>query len=227
MQTKGVLTMALCALAVASAALGQGGAPPTKVGIINIQDAIIRTEEGQKTAKGLQDKYAPKQTDLERKKRELDDLQAKLAKGRNTMSDDARNNLIREIDQKNKALTRDNEDAQAEYQQEESKLINAIGQKMMNVIDKYAKDKGYTIILDISAPQSPVVYAVNSVDITNDIVGLYDKSMGAGSSAEAPSSAPPAAAPKTAAPKTAAPVTRPPLAVPKSAPATPKTTPRQ
>lgn len=227
MQTKGVFTMAVCALAAAGAALAQGGAAPaTKVGIINIQDAIIRTEEGQKTAKGLQDKYAPKQTDLERKKRELDDLQAKLAKGRNTMSEDARNNLIREIDQKNKALTRDNEDAQAEYQQEESKLINAIGQKMMNVIDKYAKDKGYTIILDISSPQSPVLYAVNSVDITNDIVGLYDKSMGGGGGAAeaAPGSAPPAAAPKTAAPRSA-PVTRPPVAAPKTTPATPKTTP--
>ena len=133
------------------------------------------------------------------------------------MSEDARNLLVRQIDQKNKALTRDNEDATAEFQQEEGKLINAIGQKMIGIIDKYAKEKGYSIILDISSPQSPVLYAVNTVDITNDIVALYDKSQGGGSAA-----APSAPAP---APETKPPVTRPPVAVPKTAPVKPPTTP--
>jgi outer membrane protein len=210
MRFRAVIFVALCTLAggAAGRAQSQQAAAGTRVGIINIQDAIIRTQEGQRTAKALQEKYAPRQAELERKKRELDDLQAQLSKGRNTMSDEARNNLIRQIDQKNKALTRDNEDASAEYQQEESKLINAIGQKMMGVIDKYAKEKGYSIILDISSPNSPVLYAVNTVDITSDIVALYDKNQGG--DAPATSAGPPAqAAPKA--------VTRPPVA-PKTAP---------
>jgi outer membrane protein len=197
MKANYVLWLSLCGVAGAQ----------TKVGIINIQDAIIRTEEGQKTAKALQEKYTPRQQALEKSKRELDDLQGQLAKGRNTMSEDARNKLIRDIDAKTKTLQRDNEDASAEFQQEESKLINAIGQKMMGVIDKYAKEKGYHLILDISSPQSPVLYAVNTVDITNEIVTLYDKGQGAGGEA-APST--------TGAKPPAAPVTRPPAAVPKT-----------
>jgi outer membrane protein len=205
MKANYVLWLTLCGVAGAQ----------TKVGIINIQDAIIRTEEGQKTAKALQEKYTPRQQALEKSKRELDDLQAQLSKGRNTMSEDARNKLIRDIDAKTKALQRDNEDASAEFQQEESKLINGIGQKMMGVIDKYAKEKGYHIILDISSPQSPVLYAVNTVDITNEIVTLYDKGQGAGGevapstpaakSPAAPVTRPPVAAPKTVAPKPPAP----------------------
>ncbi|HYM12268.1 MAG TPA: OmpH family outer membrane protein, partial [Bryobacterales bacterium] len=178
MRNRAVIAIVVCTLAGTAAAQAPpaaSAAAPTRVGIISIQDAIIRTEEGQKTAKDLQDKYAPRQGDLERKKRELEDLQAQLNKGRNTMSEEARNNLIREIDQKSKSLSRDNDDATADYQQEEGKLINAIGQKMMGIIDKYAKEKSYSIILDISAPQSPVLYAVNSVNITDEIVSLYDK----------------------------------------------------
>jgi len=209
------LWLSICAVAGAQAPTGA-----TRVGIINIQDAIIRTEEGQKTAKSLQEKYTPRQQGLEKQKREMDDLQASLNKGRNTMSEDARNKLIREIDTKTKALQRDNEDASAEFQQEEGKLINTIGQKMMGVIDKYAKEKGYHIILDISSPQSPVLYAVNTVDITTDIIGLYDKGMGVGGggaaaapagggvaipAAKAPVTRPPAAVPKTVAPKPPAP----------------------
>jgi len=212
MKSKGVLWAAVCALGASGTGVAQTGG--TKVGIINIQDAIIRTEEGQKTAKSLQEKYAPRQTALEKQKRELEELQAQLNKGRNTMSEDARNSLIRQIDQKNKALTRDNEDASAEFQQEEGKLINAIGQKMMAVIDKYAKEKGYAIILDISSPQSPVLYAVNTVDITADIVGLYDKGQGGG--APAASAPGPAAAPVTKPPALAPPITRPPAATPKT-----------
>ncbi len=209
MHARAVLWLSICAVASAQAPTGA-----TRVGIINIQDAIIRTEEGQKTAKSLQEKYTPRQQGLEKQKRELDDLQASLNKGRNTMSEDARNKLIREIDTKTKALQRDNEDASAEFQQEEGKLINTIGQKMMGVIDKYAKEKGFHIILDISSPQSPVLYAVNTVDITTDIIGLYDKGQGVGG----PAAAPPALAPAggSAAPAPKPPVTRPPSAVPKT-----------
>ena len=200
------LIVAACALAAGVAANAQSVPNgSTKIGIINIQDAIIRTAEGQKAAKALQDKFAPRQADLEKSKRELADLQAQFNKGRNTISEDARNNLIRQIDAKNKALTRDNDDAAADYQQEEGKLINGIGQKMMGVIDKYAKEKGYAIILDISSPQSPVLYAINTVDITTDIVTLYDKSAG-----DMPAPAPPAA------PKGTTPLTRPPMPAPKT-----------
>lgn len=207
MNARALLWLPICAVAAAQAPTGA-----TKVGIINIQDAIIRTEEGQKAAKALQEKFTPRQQALEKQKRELEDLQAQLNKGRNTMSEDARNKLIRDIDLKTKNLQRDNDDASADFQQEEGKLINGIGQKMMAVIDKYAKEKGYQIILDISSPQSPVLYAVNTVDITTDIIGLYDKNPGGGAAAAAGSGA---AAPAVSKPP-AAPVTRPPV-VPKTA----------
>ncbi len=215
MNARVLLWLPLCAVAAAQAPAGG-----TKVGIINIQDAIIRTEEGQKAAKALQEKYTPRQQALEKQKRELEDLQAQLNKGRNTMSEDARNKLIRDIDLKTKNLQRDNDDASADFQQEEGKLINAIGQKMMAVIDKYAKEKGYHIILDISSPQSPVLYAVNTVDITSDIIGLYDKNQGGGAAAASSSGA---AAPAAVTKPPAAPaVTRPPAAAPKAIPPKPK-----
>jgi len=219
MRLKTVGFAAAYAVGVATLVLAQTAAPAgsNRVGIINIQDAIIRTREGQKTAKTLQGKYAPRQETLEKSRRELEDLQGQLNKGRNTMSEDARNTLVRQIDQKNRAFQRENEDASAEFQQEEAKVINGIGQKMMAVIDKYAKDKSYSIILDISSPQSPVLYAVNTVDITNDIVELYDKSQG---DAPAPGAAPAPAggvrkAPVAAPPRAPAAPPRPPAATPK------------
>ena len=57
---------------------------------------------------------------------------------------------------------------------------------MMAVIEKYAKDNGYTMILDVSNPNTPVLYASSAIDITQDIVSLYDKTTTNGSPAGTP-----------------------------------------
>lgn len=184
-------------------------APQTKVGIIHIQNAIISTKDGQKAAGELTTRFAPKKADLEKKQSAVAQLQDQLRKGSNTMAEDAKEKLMREIDQNTKALNRESEDDQAELDAEQNKIMQELGQKIMAVIDKYAKDNGYALILDVSSQQTPVLYATNSIDITQDIIALYDKNApSASTSTAAPSSnavtpatktAPPAA--KPAAPK--------------------------
>ncbi len=147
----------------------------TKVGIIHIQNAILATKEGQKTFGGLQQRFLPKKAELDKKQADIAALQDLLKKGSNTMAEEARTKLMREIDQKTKAFNRDAEDAQAEFEQEQNKLMQGVGQKMMAVIDKYAKDNGYSLILDVSSPQNPVLYAGNNIDVTQEVVGLFDK----------------------------------------------------
>jgi outer membrane protein len=178
------------ALALAATAGAQTAAPPTRVGVIHIQNAILGTKDGQKAAADLEAKVAPKRKDLEAKQGVIAQLQDRLNKGRNTMSADEREKLIREIDQRTKALNRDTEDAQAESEQEQQRVLQDLGQRLMAVIDKYARDNGYNLILDVSSPQTPVLYISSGIDITQDIVALYDKS-----STPAPAAAPAAAAP--------------------------------
>jgi outer membrane protein len=67
------------------------------------------------------------------------------------------------------------EDAQAEMESEQQKVLNDLGAKIMTVIDKYARDNAYALILDISSPQTPVLFATNQIDVTQDIVRLYDE----------------------------------------------------
>jgi outer membrane protein len=44
----------------------------------------------------------------------------------------------------------------------------------MDSVIKYATEKGFTVVLDVSSPQSPVLFAANEVNITNDIIQAYD-----------------------------------------------------
>jgi outer membrane protein len=189
--------LALAMAATAARADAQQG----KYAVINIQGAIINTKDGQKAASELQAKTAPKKKELEQKQNEINGLQDQLNKGSNTLSDSAKNDLYKNIESKKKSLQREVEDAQADLEADQQKLLQQLGQKILAVIEKYSRDNGITMVVDVSSPQTPVLYASPSIDITKEIVELYDKST-ASAGAPAPTPAPkaPAAAPKPAAP---------------------------
>jgi outer membrane protein len=161
-------------LAVGAIALAQTPVPD-KVGVIQIQAAIVGTNDGKKAVQELNAKLEPRQKDLERKAAEIRDLQDKLQKGANAMAQPAKDDLTRTIDKKTTGYNRDMQDARDEAEQEQHKLLDEMGQRMMKVVEKYAADHGFAVILDVSNPNTPVLYASNMVDITKDIIDLYDK----------------------------------------------------
>ena len=167
----------------------------TKVAVIAVQQAIVATKDGQKAAASLQAKAAPKQKEIERKQADINALQDQLSKGQNTLSEAAKNDLYKNIETKKKNLQREVEDASAEMDQEQQKILQQLGQKILAVIEKYARDQGYNLVVDVSSPQSPIMYASPTIDITKEIVDLYDKSTAGESSAPAKPSAPPPAKP--------------------------------
>jgi outer membrane protein len=108
------------------------------------------------------------------------------------MSEEKRNQMARDIDEKKKRLERDMQDAEEDLRGEQQKLLQGLGGRMIAVIEKYAKDNGYSMILDDSSPNTPLIWASQTIDITQDIVSLYDKTSTNGGPA-----APAATAPKT------------------------------
>jgi outer membrane protein len=83
--------------------------------------------------------------------------------------------LLRTRDDKTRAFTRANEDATAEWQQAEQDAINVIGRKMINVITDYAQKNAFGLVVDVSSPQTPVLYADEGLNITDQIIELYNQ----------------------------------------------------
>jgi outer membrane protein len=202
--------IALPVLALFTAAFA-GAQTPTKVGVIQIQTALVSTKDGQKAVQELETRMAPKQKEMERKRNELQELQDKLSKGGNAMAQAAKDDLARSIDQKTKSYNRDMEDARAELDQEQRKLLEELSGKMQVVIDKFALANGYAVLLDVSNQNTNVLYVASGVDVTKDIIDMYDKT-----NPGAPTSKP-AAAP-------AKPTTPAPAATKPAAPTAPATT---
>ena len=166
----------LSAAALLSLTFGAYAQAPGKVGVISVQGAIVGTKDGQKASQQLQEKFAPKKKDLDARNAEVTQLEDELRKGGSLMSEDKRTQMERDIDEKKRRLQRDAQDAQEEWNGQQQQVLQGLGQRMMAVIEKYAKDNGYTMILDVSSPNTPVLYASSGIDITQDIVALYDKS---------------------------------------------------
>src|SRR6266851_1725156 len=182
------------ALAVATALAANAQGPPTKVAVISIQGAIAATKDGQKAIAELDSKAAPKRKELDQKQTDINNLKDQLNKGTNTLSEATKAELYKSIQQKTTSLQRDFEDAQADMDQEQQKMLQQLGQKILAVIERYARDNGFALVVDVSSPQTPVMYASPSIDITKEIIELYDKSAAATSAPAAAPKAPPAPA---------------------------------
>jgi outer membrane protein len=60
-------------------------------------------------------------------------------------------------------------------EQEQGRVLNDLGNRMVGVIQKYGARAGYTLILDISSPQTPVLYNSNGTDVTPEVVRMFDE----------------------------------------------------
>jgi Skp family chaperone for outer membrane proteins len=175
-----VLVTLLASIAVlaqtpaAAPAAAPAGPPPVKIGIVNIQQAIVATNEGQRDFQTLQKKFEPKRTELEANSKEVDTMKNQLNTQGDKLNEEARANLVKTIEAKQKVLQRSLEDAQSDYQAQQNDIANRIGQKMLEVLEKYATQNGYAVVLDVSSQQSPVLWASTSANITKPIVDAYN-----------------------------------------------------
>lgn len=215
MRSQFILASALAlvaSLGIAPTAFAQA---PQKIAVIDMQSALLNTKEGKKAAADLKTKFTPKEQEFGKRQQELAAKQEQFRKGENTMAEEAKAKLAREIDTTTRALQRDTDDARQDLDAEQNRILQELGGKMMQVLNKYAADKAYTLVLDVSGQPNPVLFASSGADITNEIVVLFDNSIATAPAGAAPrSSAPATAAPKPSAPASAAPkpaVTKPPV----------------
>lgn len=169
-----------------------------KIGTINMQVAITGTSEGKQAAAELQSQFAPRETELSNMQKQIEDLQTRMRTTQNTASEDERARMQRELDLMTRQFQRKQQDSQDDFQAARQDVIDRIGRKLIDVVDKYSKDNGYAVVLDTSSQQTPVIYGAPTVDVTQEVIRLYDQAYPLKAASTTPSKP---AATKPAAPK--------------------------
>ena len=189
------LAIAQAATAPAPAAVAPH-AVDAKIALINFEQVVLASNEGQTVTAATQKKYEPKKSQIESLAAEVETLKKGIASAPANLPDEERASRLRAIDTKEKQLNRDAEDAQTAYNAEWQEALAKVAQKIAGVMKSYAQSNGYTLLLDVSSQTSNVLWADGSTDISQAIVDAYNKQSGV--------AAPPPSAPRPARPAGAA-----------------------
>jgi len=197
-----VPVFAALALSTIAAAQSAAKADPSRIGVINFQAAIANTAEGKADAAQLQTQFGSRQQELANISKQIDDLNTKLRTGQNTLSEDEKTRIQTQINQLTQSGQRKQQDLSDDENAAEQDMVQQIGAKMVPIVNKYAKDNGFSLVLDGGSQQSIVVYADEGTDITQPVITLYDAANPAkGGAAPSSSTAPHTTAPRTTTPK--------------------------
>jgi outer membrane protein len=147
---------------------------PTRIAVINLQDAMMRTREGQQAQAVINKKFGPKKTEFDNRQKEIETLTDRLNKGRATMSDEAQRTLTADIQKKSTDLKRYGEDSQSELDNDEAKIAQELQTKMGPILTNYAIQNNFAVVLDVGQ-QSPVLWYASATNITEVMVALYDQ----------------------------------------------------
>lgn len=146
-------------------------AAQTKVAVINTQQAVLGTAEIKKASADLEAKYKPRQADIERIRKELEDIQQKLQAGAGKLAPAAEADLTAQGQRRQRDLQRMSQDLQEDVDAERTDIVGASGRKMQEVVRKLADERGFDVVVDASA----TVFFKAALDITQDAISAFDK----------------------------------------------------
>jgi outer membrane protein len=187
--------MALAAFSFAPAVMAQGVAP-TKFKVMDMRAAIVNTAEAKAAYAQLQSQFAPQNANIEGIQKSMDDIQKRAAAGANTLGDEEKAKMQRQYGLLQNQLKRAGEQLDEQSQAAQADVVDNIGRKMMDIVETYAKENGLDCVLNSSNDSISVLYKSTSLDVTQDIVKLYDQKypVKGAPTAAAPAPRPPAPA---------------------------------
>jgi outer membrane protein len=164
----GIRLSAVCLVLVfaAAAAFAQ-----SKVGVINLQRAVLETAEIKKASVDLETKFKPRQQEMEKVQKELQAIQEKLQTNAGKLTPQAQADLNIEGQRKQRELQRLGEDLQQDVDRERNEILSSSGQKMQQVVKQLSEAKGIDIVVDVTN----TVYFKPALELTAEAIAAYDK----------------------------------------------------
>jgi outer membrane protein len=142
-----------------------------KVGIVNIQRAVLETAEIKKASAEMTTKYKPRQDQIEALERDLAGISQQLQNGNSKLTPQQQADLTATGQRKQRDHDRMAQDLQSDVTAERDEILAKSSQKMSAVVKMVAEEKGLDVVVDSTA----TAYFKPALEITNDVIAAYDK----------------------------------------------------
>ena len=175
------VSLALGSVLAVNAQTPSASAGPVKIAVIQFQLAVSQTNEFQRDYADLQKKYDPKRTELKTLDDQITNETKQLQTQSATLSESEKESRAQTIEDQKRHAQQLQQDDQSDYQSDMQEMVNNVAQKVGAELTAYAKEHGYSVVLDATEQQNQapiVLYASPATDITKAVIDAYNAKSG-------------------------------------------------
>ena len=166
------LTVRTAALAVIMVAVALPAAAQVKVAVIDVQRVVTESDPGKEVMQKLRTLSDAKAQQGQTLQQELATLQDQFNKQRFTVSETRQAEMSKQIEDKQIAIRRFQDDAQRELQDAQRRELGGLEERILPIINQVGQEQGLTLIFNKF--QSGLVYADETVDITDSVIQRFN-----------------------------------------------------
>ena len=159
-------------LAAIVTAVALPAAAQTKVAVIDVQRVVTESDPGKEVMQKLRAMSDSKAQQGQALQQELTALQDQFNKQRFTVSETRQAEMSKQIEDKQIAIKRFQDDAQRELQDAQRRELGGLEERILPIINEIGRERGLTLIFNKF--QSGLVYADDAVDITDDVITKFN-----------------------------------------------------
>jgi outer membrane protein len=152
-------------------AIAQLAPAQSKVGVVNLQQAVFKTAEITKADAQMQATFKPRQDKIDQLQKEIAALAQQLQSSAGKLSPAAEQDLTAQGQRKQRDLQRMQDDLNADATAYRNDVLSKSSAKMQEIIKKLAEEKGLDLVVDTST----TLYFKPALDLTSEATAAYDK----------------------------------------------------
>ena len=165
--------LAALALPMVLAAAQPAAAADLKIGYIVTPRLLSESKLGKESSAKLKAKAETAEKSLQKKMDDVKKLQDDITKRMAVLNEDEKAKLGEEYERQLRDAKRMKEDAQRDFDKARGEIENDMMTKFRTVIEKFAKENGFDLVLDAGT----LLYISQKADITTEVIQLADKSL--------------------------------------------------
>ena len=153
-----------------SAPLSAQSLTDLRVGYVNPSRVSDEAPQADAARRQLQEEFAPRDAEILSMQESLRALEDRLAEQRLTLSDEAQQDLQREIVNRRRRIQRQQEAFREDFNMRRNEALGDLQQRILRVVGDFAEEQGFDLVVS-----DGVVFASDSVNITDRIIGRLQR----------------------------------------------------
>ena len=151
----------------------QAGSSQTKIAFVIVQRALASTDEGKARLKELDAWAGPRQDELGKLDKEINDLKGEMITKQGVASQDALAELNKRLVAKQREFEDKTRNVKRDFEAKRQGLLKELGDKLQEIISKYADENRLTAVFIFNPDQ--LAYMATSAYITDTVIKLYNE----------------------------------------------------